>query len=70
VTGPAHVQAFGWLACIGAELLFSAGPGMGSLLVHAEEAGRMDIVLVALLIVALLAQATHLLFQRFTKAIS
>jgi ABC-type nitrate/sulfonate/bicarbonate transport system permease component len=43
---------------------------MGSLLVHAEEAGGTDIVLVALLIVALLAQATHLLFQRFTKAIS
>jgi sulfonate transport system permease protein len=70
VTGLAHAQAFGWLACIGAELLFSAGPGMGSLLVHAEEAGRMDIVLVALLVVALLAQAMHLLFQRFTKAFS
>jgi hypothetical protein len=48
VTGLAHAQDFGWLGCIGAELLFSAGPGMGSLL----------------------AQATHLLFQRFTKAIS
>lgn len=70
VTGLAHAQAFGWLACIGAELLFSAGPGIGSLLVHAEEAGRMDIVLVALLIVALLAQAMHLLFQRLTKAMS
>lgn len=70
VTGLAHAQAFGWLACIGAELLFSAGPGMGALLVHAEEAGRMDIVLVALLLVALLAQAMHLLFQKLTKAIS
>jgi sulfonate transport system permease protein len=69
VTGLAHAQAFGWLACIGAELLFSAGPGMGALLVHAEEAGRMDIVLVALLVVALLAQAMQLLFQRLMKAI-
>jgi sulfonate transport system permease protein len=70
LTGLAHAQAFGWLACIGAELLFSAGPGMGALLVHAEEAGRMDIVLVALLLVALLAQAMHLLFQKILKAIS
>lgn len=70
VTGLAHAQAFGWLACIGAELLFSAGPGIGSLLVHAEEAGRMDIVLVALLIVAFLAQGMHLLFQRLTIAMS
>jgi sulfonate transport system permease protein len=69
LTGVAHAQAFGWLACLGAELLFSAGPGMGALLVHGEEAGRMDIVLLALLVIALLAQAMNALFQKLARGL-
>jgi sulfonate transport system permease protein len=64
VTGVTHAQAFSWLACVGGELLFAAGPGIGSLLVNAEQGGRMDVVLIAVLAIALLAQAMNFLFQR------
>ncbi|PPJ40657.1 ABC transporter permease subunit, partial [Pseudoxanthomonas sp. KAs_5_3] len=37
VTGVTHAQAFSWLACVGGELLFAAGPGIGSLLINAEQ---------------------------------
>lgn len=67
VTGITHAQAFAWLACLGGELLFSAGPGMGALLVNGEQAGRMDIVLVTVLAIALLAQAMNWLFQRAAR---
>lgn len=67
VTGVTHAQAFAWLACLGGELLFSAGPGMGALLVNGEQAGRMDIVLITVLAIALLAQAMNWLFQRAAR---
>lgn len=67
VTGITHAQAFSWLACLGGELLFAAGPGVGALLVNGEQAGRMDVVLIAVLAIALLAQAMNLLFQRLAR---
>ncbi len=67
VTGVTHAQAFAWLACLGGELLFSAGPGMGSLLINGEVSGRMDVVLLAVLVIALLAQLMNLVFNRLAQ---
>lgn len=67
LTGVTHALAFAWLACLGGELLFTAGPGMGSLLVNAELAGRTDLVLLGVLAVALLAQTMNLLFKRLAS---
>jgi sulfonate transport system permease protein len=67
VTGITHAQAFGWLACVGGELLFAAGPGIGSLLINAEQGGRMEVVLLAVLAIALLAQAMNFIFQRAAR---
>jgi len=43
---------YGWLATIGAEYLFSAGPGIGSELMTARAQFRMDQVIVGMLLIA------------------
>jgi sulfonate transport system permease protein len=67
VTGVTHALAFAWLACLGGELLFAAGPGMGSLLLNGEVSGRMDVVLLAVLVIALLAQTMNVAFARLAR---
>lgn len=52
-TGFSHALTFAWLSCMGVELLFTAGPGIGSLLMTAENGGRMDLVVVCVLSIAL-----------------
>ena len=64
VTGISHALAFSWLACMGGELLFSAGPGLGSMLLNGEVTGQMDQVLLAVVLIALLAQGMNALFNR------
>jgi len=67
VTGFSHALAFSWLACMGGELLFSAGPGLGALLLNGEVTGQMDQVLLAVVLIALLAQAMNALFNRLAR---
>ncbi|QAU33965.1 ABC transporter permease [Janthinobacterium sp. 17J80-10] len=69
VTGITHALAFAWLSCMGGELLFSAGPGIGSLLLNGEVAGRMDVVLLAVLVIALSAQAMNIAFNRLARLV-
>lgn len=45
-TGLFHALAFSWISTVGSELLFTAGPGLGSLMQTAQMAARMDIVIV------------------------
>lgn len=68
-TGFSHALAFSWLACMGGELLFSAGPGLGALLLNGEVTGQMDQVLLAVVLIALLAQAMAALFNRLVRAL-
>lgn len=58
-TGVSHALAFAWLASIGGELLFTAGRGMGSLMMLAENGGRMDQVIVCVLCISLSGYAMH-----------
>jgi sulfonate transport system permease protein len=67
ITGVTHAQVFAWLACLGGELLFAAAPGIGALLQTGEQAGRMDVVLVSVLVIASLAQLLNLLFTRAAR---
>lgn len=67
VTGLSHALAFAWLSCMGGELLFSAGPGIGSLLLNGETSGRMDVVLLCVVVIALLAQSMNILFSRIAR---
>jgi sulfonate transport system permease protein len=54
---------------MGGELLFAAGPGIGSLLLNGEVAGRMDVVLLAVLVIALVAQAMNAILNRVARRI-
>jgi len=47
LTGVMHALAFAWISTVGTELLFSTGPGLGGLMQVAQEASRMDIVIIA-----------------------
>ena len=67
VTGLSHALAFAWLACMGGELLFAAGPGIGALLLHGETAGQMDVVLLCVVVIALLAQSMNIIFNRVAR---
>jgi sulfonate transport system permease protein len=67
ITGVTHAQVFAWLACLGGELLFAAAPGIGSLLQTSEQAGRMDVVLLSVLVISLLALVLNLLFTRAAR---
>lgn len=67
LTGFSHALAFSWLACMGGELLFSAGPGLGAMLLNGEVTGQMDQVLLAVLLIALLAQSMNAFFNRLAR---
>jgi len=47
LTGVMQALAFAWISTVGTELLFSTGPGLGGLMQVAQEASRMDIVIIA-----------------------
>jgi sulfonate transport system permease protein len=51
---------YGWLATIGAEYLFSAGPGIGSALMTGRAQFRMDMVIVGMLAIAAVGMALNL----------
>lgn len=67
ITGVTHAQVFAWLACLGGELLFAAAPGIGALLLTSEQNGRMDVVLLSVLVISLLALVLNLLFTRAAR---
>ncbi|ACE85413.1 AtsB [Cellvibrio japonicus Ueda107] len=54
VTGLLLAIPFAWITCIGSELLFNAGAGLGNLMMTAEASARMDIILICALVVTLL----------------
>lgn len=62
VTGVSHAIAFAWLASMGAELLMSAGAGLGSLLTVGQNSGRMELVIVAVVLISVLGYLINLGF--------
>lgn len=63
VTGISQALAFSWLASMGAELLFTLGPGIGAMLLNGQTAGSMEIVIVCVMTIALIGYAMNAGFR-------
>jgi len=61
-TGLSQAIAFAWIATIGSEMLLHAGGGVGTLMQMGEAAGRLDVVFVGVLSVALASFGLDSLF--------
>ena len=66
-TGVFHALAFSWIATIGSELLFTAGPGLGSLMQAAQMAARMDIVIVCVASIGVTGLLMNVSFTRCSR---
>lgn len=64
LTGVQHALGFAWIAGIGAELLFTIGPGLGGIMERAQMAARMDIVIVCVFCIGLVGLLINTLFRR------
>ncbi|BCL74624.1 ABC transporter permease [Jeongeupia sp. HS-3] len=64
LTGVSQSLAVAWMAAIGTELLFAAGPGLGTLMFTAETGARMDIVLVCVAVIGALGYTLSRGFER------
>jgi len=58
-TGVQHALGFAWIATIGAELLFTVGPGLGGVMERAQIATRMDIVIVSVAAIGVVGLAIN-----------
>lgn len=63
VTGVSQALAFSWLASMGAELLFTLGPGIGAMLLNGQTAGSMEVVIVCVMTIALIGYAMNAGFR-------
>jgi len=63
-TGVMHALAFAWIATVGAELLFVAGPGLGGLMQTAQSAARMDVVVICVASIGITGFALNLVLMR------
>ncbi|MDR2165002.1 MAG: ABC transporter permease [Zoogloeaceae bacterium] len=52
-TGFLNALAFAWVATIGSELLFATGPGLGGLMLIAQAASKMEVVIVCIVTIGL-----------------
>lgn len=66
MTGVAQALAFSWIATVGTELLFVAGPGIGGLMQTAQAAARMDIVVICVLSIGVTGLAMNHGLQRLS----
>lgn len=66
VTGISQALAFSWLASMGAELLFTLGPGIGAMLLNGQTAGSMEVVIVCVMTIALIGYAMNAGFRFFS----
>lgn len=51
LTGLLQAVSFAWMATVGAELLFTVGPGLGVIMERGQLAARMDVVIVCLIFI-------------------
>ncbi|ESQ90191.1 hypothetical protein ABAC460_10595 [Asticcacaulis sp. AC460] len=59
LTGLLQATSFAWIATVGAELLFTVGPGLGVIMERAQLAMRMDQVIVCLIFIGAMGYATN-----------
>lgn len=61
-TGLQHALGFAWIANIGAELLFTVGPGLGGIMERGQNAARMEIVIVCVACIGLVGLLINSVF--------
>lgn len=66
-TGFLNALAFAWIATVGSELLFSTGPGLGGLMLIAQAASKMDVVLVCIVTIGIVGYGMSLGIGRVSK---
>lgn len=66
-TGLFHALAFSWISTVGSELLFTAGPGLGSLMQTAQMSARMDIVIVCVASIGITGLLMNYSFTRLSR---
>lgn len=64
VTGLQQALAFAWVACIGTEILFGSGLGLGAMIEDGQIQSRMETVLLGVIFVGLIAYSLTVLFNR------
>lgn len=67
ITGVQHAMAFAWISTVGSELLFATGAGLGGLMLNAQEASRMDIVILCVASIGITGLAMNSVFARFSR---
>ncbi|WP_395671469.1 ABC transporter permease [Phenylobacterium sp.] len=50
-TGVMQAVAFAWLSSIGSEMFFNPGPGLGNMMLNGQAAFRMDVVVLAVIVI-------------------
>ncbi len=63
-TGISFALAFAWLATIGSEILFAAGAGLGNIMMNAQAASRMDILIILTALIGLLGFLLNFFINR------
>lgn len=66
-TGLSLALAFCWLSTIGSEILFTAGAGLGNMMMRAQTAARMDVLLVCTVIIGVLGYGLQVLISRVER---
>jgi sulfonate transport system permease protein len=66
-TGLQHALGFAWIATIGAELLFTIGPGLGGVMERAQMAARMDQIIVCVGTIGIVGLCINVAFARLAS---
>ncbi|UTL93733.1 ABC transporter permease [Pseudomonas fluorescens] len=66
-TGVLQALAFAWVTSVGSELFLSSGAGLGSLMMNAEAAARMEIIVVCVLCIGLCGYLMSWLCSRLAR---
>ena len=62
LTGVQHALGFAWIAAIGAELLFTVGPGLGGIMERGQNSARMEIVIVCVICIGVVGLLINTVF--------
>lgn len=66
-TGLFHALAFSWISTVGSELLFTAGPGLGSMMQTAQMAAKMEVVIVCVMSIGITGLVMNMGFTRLSR---
>ncbi|SDB91221.1 ABC transporter permease [Paraburkholderia lycopersici] len=67
LTGVLQALPFAWVSAVASELLFTAGAGLGGMILNAQAGARMDVIVVAVLAVTALAALMNALCIRISR---